>query len=314
MKASPKIFMLATATLLLACADLLTGGTGLTGLDAGIFLKLRLPRMLTAVLAGACLSLAGLQMQSVFRNPLADPHIMGVSAGAGTGAAMATLLIGTSLPAAFSGLTVATAAFLGALLTSMLVVTVASKFQSTTTLLIFGVMLGFIFSALTSILEYSANAESLKVFYSWSAGSFSGCRPMEVSLMAATLLVGAAMTLLNNKGLDIALFGDEYAVLTGINIKSVRNMALISSCLMTGAVTAFCGPLGFVGIVAPHLSRWITGSSVHSKVIPATMLCGASLSLTADFLSQISPAPLPVGSTMAVIGIPIIMAILFKKQ
>lgn len=137
---------------------------------------------------------------------------------------------------------------------------------------------------------------------------------MEVSLMAATLLVGAAMTLLNNKGLDIALFGDEYAVLTGINIKSVRNMALISSCLMTGAVTAFCGPLGFVGIVAPHLSRWITGSSVHSKVIPATMLCGASLSLTADFLSQISPAPLPVGSTMAVIGIPIIMAILFKKQ
>lgn len=167
MKASPKIFMLATATLLLACADLLTGGTGLTGLDAGIFLKLRLPRMLTAVLAGACLSLAGLQMQSVFRNPLADPHIMGVSAGAGTGAAMATLLIGTSLPAALSGLTVATAAFLGALLTSMLVVTVASKFQSTTTLLIFGVMLGFIFSALTSILEYSANAESLKVFYSW---------------------------------------------------------------------------------------------------------------------------------------------------
>ena len=151
MKASPKIFMLATATLLLACADLLTGGTGLTGLDADIFLKLRLPRMLTAVLAGACLSLAGLQMQSVFRNPLADPHIMGVSAGAGTGAAMATLLIGTSLPAALSGLTVATAAFLGALLTSMLVVTVASKFQSTTTLLIFGVMLGFIFSALTSI-------------------------------------------------------------------------------------------------------------------------------------------------------------------
>ena len=109
MKASPKIFMLATATLLLACADLLTGGTGLTGLDAGIFLKLRLPRMLTAVLAGACLSLAGLQMQSVFRNPLADPHIMGVSAGAGTGAAMTTLLIGTSLPAALSGLTVATA-------------------------------------------------------------------------------------------------------------------------------------------------------------------------------------------------------------
>ena len=304
MKSSQRTFILIAVTLCLCGIDLLTGGVGLSGMDAGIFLKLRLPRMLTALLSGACLSLAGLQMQSVFRNPLADPHIMGVSAGAGTGAAAATLLIGASLPAALSGLTVAAAAFAGSLLTSILVATVARNLRNATTLLIFGVMLGFIFSAITSIIEYSASAESLKVFYSWSAGSFSGCRPMEVSLMAATLLVGAAMTLLNNKGLDIALFGDEYAVLTGINIKSVRNMALISSCLMTGAVTAF----------APHLSRWITGSSVHSKVIPATMLCGASLSLTADFLSQISPAPLPVGSTMAVIGIPIIMAILFKKQ
>lgn len=314
MKSSQRTFILIAVTLCLCGIDLLTGGVGLSGMDAGIFLKLRLPRMLTALLSGACLSLAGLQMQSVFRNPLADPHIMGVSAGAGTGAAAATLLIEASLPAALSGLTVAAAAFAGSLLTSILVAAVARNLRNATTLLIFGVMLGFIFSAITSIIEYSASAESLKVFYSWSAGSFSGCRPMEVSLMAATLLVGAAMTLLNNKGLDIALFGDEYAVLTGINIKSVRNMALISSCLMTGAVTAFCGPLGFVGIVAPHLSRWITGSSVHSKVIPVTMLCGASLSLTADFLSQISPAPLPVGSTMAVIGIPIIMAILFKKQ
>ena len=284
-------------------------------MDAGIFLKLRLPRMLTALLSGACLSLAGLQMQSVFRNPLADPHIMGVSAGAGTGAAAGAAT--ESEPGTDTDTVSVTdgkeRAFPGSLLTSILVATVARNLRNATTLLIFGVMLGFIFSAITSIIEYSASAESLKVFYSWSAGSFSGCRPMEVSLMAATLLVGAAMTLLNNKGLDIALFGDEYAVLTGINIKSVRNMALISSCLMTGAVTAFCGPLGFVGIVAPHLSRWITGSSVHSKVIPATML-GASLSLTADFLSQISPAPLPVGSTMAVIGIPIIMAILFKKQ
>ena len=185
MKSRSKILMLAAATMLLAGADLLTGGVGLSGIDAGIFLKLRLPRMLTAVLAGAGLSLAGLQMQSVFRNPLADPHIMGVSAGAGTGAAMATLLIGASLPAAMSGLTVAVAAFLGALLTSMLVVTVASKVQSSTTLLIFGVMLGFIFSAMTSILEYSANAESLKVFYSWSAESV---RPAPVSITAGMTL------------------------------------------------------------------------------------------------------------------------------
>lgn len=314
MKSRSKIFLLTVAVLSLAGIDLATGGAGLGVTDTSIFLKLRLPRMLTAVLTGASLSLAGLQMQSVFRNPLADPHIMGVSAGAGTGAAMATLLIGTSLPAVLSGLTVAAAAFTGALLTSLLVVAVASKFQSAATLLIFGVMLGFIYSAATSILEYSANAESLKVFYSWSAGSFSGSRPGEVAVIAGALFTGTALTYINSKGLDIALFGDEYASLTGADISRIRGVAMIGSCLMAGAVTAFCGPLGFVGIVAPHIARGFLGTSVHLKVIPAVMLTGAGLSLVADILSSAFPAPLPVGSTMALIGIPIILAILMKRR
>lgn len=314
MKSRSKIFLLTVTVLSLAGIDLATGGAGLGVTDTSIFLKLRLPRMLTAVLAGASLSLAGLQMQSVFRNPLADPHIMGVSAGAGTGAAMATLLIGASLPAVLSGLTVAAAAFAGALLTSLLVVTVASKFQSATTLLIFGVMLGFIFSAATSILEYSANAESLKVFYSWSAGSFSGSRPGEVAVIAGALAIGTLLTFINNKGLDMALFGDEYACLAGADISRIRSMAMIGSCLMTGAVTAFCGPLGFVGIVAPHIARRLLGTSVHLKVIPAVMLTGASLTLSADIISNVCPAPLPVGSTMALIGIPIILTILMKRR
>ena len=314
MKCRSKIFLLMAATLLLAGADLFTGGAGLDGLDSSIFLKLRLPRMLTAILAGASLSIAGLQMQSIFRNPLADPHIMGVSAGAGTGAAIATLFIGTSLPAAISGLTTAFAAFLGALITSMLVVTVASKVQSSNTLLIFGVMLGFIFSAETSILEYSANAESLKVFYSWSAGSFSGSRPCEVIVIAGALAIGTLLTIINSKGLDIALFGDEYASLAGADIHRIRNISMAGSCLMAGAVTAFCGPLGFVGIVAPHMARGIMGSSVHATVLPAAMLTGAGLTLTADILSNIFPAPLPVGSTMALIGIPIILVILINRR
>ena len=208
----------------------------------------------------------------------------------------------------------AAAAFAGALLTSLLVVTVASKFQSTTTLLIFGVMLGFIFSAATSILEYSANAESLKVFYSWSAGSFSGSRPGEIAVIAGALLFGAALTYVNSKGLDIALFGDEYASLAGADISRIRGIAMIGSCLMAGAVTAFCGPLGFVGIVAPHIARGFLGTSVHLKVIPAVMLTGAGLSLVADILSNAFHAPLPVGSTMALIGIPIILAILMKRR
>lgn len=299
--------------LALAAADLCVGGSGLVGLDSAIFLKLRLPRMLTALLAGASLALAGEQMQSIFRNPLADPHIMGVSAGAGTGAAVATLLVGTSLPAALSGLTIVSAAFAGALLTSFLVMMVASRFQSTGTLLIFGVMLGFVFSALTSILEYSANAESLKVFYSWSAGSFTGNGPVGIAIIAGALLLGLLLALLNNRGLDLILFGDEYTAMAGANPLRIRNISMIGSCLMAGAVTAFCGPLGFVGIVAPHIARAVAGSSVHLRTIPVTMLVGAGLSLVADILSQVFPTPLPVGSTMAIIGIPIILFILFKK-
>lgn len=309
-----KIFLLAALTVLLAATDLATGGTSLTAVDASIFLKLRLPRMLTAALAGAGLALAGLQMQSVFRNPLADPHIMGVSAGAGTGAAAATLLVGASLPAALSCLTVAAAAFAGAMLTSLLVVAVAAKFQSAGTLLIFGVMLGFIFSAVTSILEYSADAESLKVFYSWSSGSFAGGRPGEVGVIAGALVIGTILAASNSKGLDIALFGDEYATLAGADIRRIRNTALTGSSLIAGAVTAFCGPIGFVGIVAPHIAKALIGSSVHRKAIPVTMLAGASLSLKADILSQAFSSPLPVGSTMALIGIPVIMFILLKKK
>ena len=308
---------LATAcgiTVLLCGIDLLAGGGGIGIPEGGIFMKLRLPRMLSAALAGASLALAGLQMQSLFRNPLADPHIMGVSAGAGTGAAVATLLIGASLPAALSGLTVAGAAFAGALLTSALVAVVASRLHDAPTLLVFGVMLGFVFSAVTAILEYSANAESLKVFYSWSAGSFSGNTLPQAGIMAVAAAVGLALAAMNSSGLDAALFGDDYSAMTGVPIRRVRIVSVIGSCLMAGTVTAFCGPLGFVGIVAPHIARRLAGTSVHWKVIPATMACGASIALAADIISQVFPTPLPVGSTMALIGIPVILAILLKRQ
>lgn len=313
MRLSRKTFLLIIAVILLSVVDLCAGGSGIGMPDGVIFLKLRLPRMVTAVLAGASLALAGLQMQGIFRNPLADPHIMGVSAGAGTGAAVATILVGTSLPAALSGLTVVSAAFMGAILTSVLVMMVASRIQSATTLLIFGIMLGFVFSAITSILEYSANAESLKVFYSWSAGSFIGNGPVGIAIIAGALLVGSVLALLNNRGLDLALFGDDYTSMAGANPSRIRNVSMVGSCLMAGAVTAFCGPLGFVGIVSPHIARSLTGSSVHCRTIPVSMLVGAGLSLVADILSQVFTTPLPVGSTMAIIGIPIIVYILFKK-
>lgn len=313
MKLSLQTVHILAAVLLLMAADLCAGGAGFGLPDKVIFMKLRLPRMLTAILAGASLSLAGLQMQTIFRNPLADPHIMGVSAGAGTGAAIATLIIGSSFPAALSGLTVVSAAFVGALLSSALVMLVSSRIHSATTLLIFGVMLGFVFSAITSILEYSANAESLKVFYSWSAGSFIGNGITGLLIISAALLVGIVLALVANRGLDLLLFGEEYAAMAWANPSHIRNISMVGSCLMAGAVTAFCGPLGFVGIVAPHIARTLTASSVHLRTIPATLLVGSGLSLVADILSQVFPVPLPVGSTMAVIGIPIIIYIMFVK-
>ena len=307
------VAILVVVVAFLAVMDLLCGGAGFGAPGQVIFTKLRLPRMLISILAGASLALAGLQMQTLFRNPLADPHIMGVSAGAGAGAAVATLLIGTSLPGLFSGLTVVSAAFIGALLTSALVVIVASRMRNATTLLIFGVMLGFVFSALTAILEYSANAESLKVFYSWSAGSFISGGYQGIAIISCALLAGLVLALFNNRHLDVALFGEEYSSMAGVSPSLTRNISMIGSCLMAGAVTAFCGPLGFVGIVAPHIARAVAGTSVHIKTIPVTLLTGAGLSLSADILSQVFARPLPVGSTMAIIGIPIIIYILLKR-
>ena len=311
---SSSLLFLPLALLLLAGADLLTGDSGFCFPDPVLFWKLRVPRMLTAAAAGASLAVAGLQMQSLFRNPLADHHIMGVSAGAGTGAAVATLLLGSGsiLTGLFSGLTLVASAFLGAALASLLILLAATRIQRATTLLIFGVMLGFVFSAVTSILAYSADKESLKAFYSWSAGSFVGNRPEDVVLMVLFLLTGTGLAYFNHRGLDIALFGDEYAALSGARVDRIRSKALISSCLLTGAVTAFCGPLGFVGIVSPHIARTLLRSSVHRKVIPATLLVGAGLSVAADLLSQAFPIPLPVGSTLALIGIPIILWILVR--
>ena len=309
--------------LLAACCllDLLTGN-GL-GLPAGAILwKLRLPRMLTALVAGSALGLAGAQMQAIFRNPLADPHIMGVSGGAGLGAAIAALTV-TSLTAGVSagglsalsgGITLVAAAFLGALLTGLLVVAVSARVSSTGTLLLVGVMLGFILSAISSVLQYSAGEESLKLFYSWMAGSFSSVRYQDLVLMAATLLAGMILALSQAKSLDLVLFGDTFASTSGVPLKRLRLVTMLGCSLMTGAVTAFCGPIGFAGIAAPHLARKALGTSRHLAVLPASMTTGACLALLGDILAHIGPTPLPVGSTLAIVGIPLIVWLLWRGR
>lgn len=279
-----------------------------------ILLDLRMPRVATALLAGAALALSGAQMQAVFRNPLADPHIMGVSAGAGLGAAIATLLMAGAGGSLLAGLSVSAAAFLGAGVISVAIILAAGRLHNGSTLLVFGILLGFILSAITAILEYSANEESLKFFYIWSAGSFAGRRVSEIALLGGALVLGLVLALVGAKGLDLLLFGEDYAALSGAPVRRIRARAMISACLLTGATTAFCGPLGFVGIVAPHIVRRLTGTSRHARVLPLSMIAGGILTLIADLLSQAARVPLPVGSTLALVGIPLILMILLPRK
>lgn len=311
-------FLGALLVVALAAADAFTGQVRLDSseLSRTVLWHLRAPRILVAILAGASLSLAGTQMQALFRNPLADPHIMGISGGAGLGAAIATASTGTAVTAGgalLSGIPVTAAAFAGAVLTTILIIGISSRIKSTTTLLVFGVMLGFIFSAIISIIEYSTSEESLKAFYGWSAGSFTTTGATAQWTMAAALAAGICIALAVSKGLDLSLFGEEYASLAGNDTALTRNLSLTGCCLVTGAVTAFCGPLGFVGIVAPHITRALARTSRHSVILPLCMLTGAAMSLCADILSHVWGTPLPVGSTMALIGIPVVIFILLKK-
>ena len=295
------IIMLALACL----ADITWGGHA--GHD--IMLHLRLPRMTTALLAGAAMALSGSQMQSIFRNPLADPHIMGISSGAALGAALTTMCTG----AALCGASIALAAAIGAAGAAAIILYASNRFRNASILLIFGVMLGFIITAIVSILQFSTDAESLKIFYSWSAGSFSNTTWGETAIIAGTLTAGLIMATFNHKGLDLILFGDEFTELSGGNPSRIRMSALLSCSLMTGAVTAFCGPLGFVGIIGPHIAKATLGTSAHKAVLPTSILTGGLIGVCADLISRMFPSPMPVASTMALLGIPVILYIMLKR-
>ena len=281
---------------------------------ARILVLVRLPRVLTALTAGAALALSGAQMQSIFRNRLADPHIMGVSAGAGLGAAVAALALPAAMSPAFTGLSMAAAASAGALASAALILAVSFRMKRSSSLLICGVMAGFIISAIISILQFGAGAEELKMFYSWSAGNFTGTGMGGVTIMAVALLAGAAIAAANAKGLDIMLFGDEFALLSGARPRQTRTAALFSASLMTGAVTAFCGPIGFVGIVAPHMARRLSGTARHAAVLPMSMATGGLFGVTADLLCQAGSLPVPAGSMMALTGIPFVLAMIISGK
>ena len=300
---SKKYFLLFCTVCLLAAVDLLAGGLNYGELTQTILLELRLPRMLCAVLAGIALAQGGMQMQAIFRNPLADPHVLGISsAGLLTGAA------------ASGGWTLAAAAFAGAILAGVGVVAVSSRFQGVATLLIFGLLLGFIFSAITTLIQYFGSEESLKLYHSWVSGSFASCSGQGLIYIGISAVIGISIAATNLKGMDVILFGDEFAAAAGARVPVIRLKALLSCCLMTATVTAFCGPIGFVGIIAPHIAKAVFGTSVHSKLMLPVALTGAGITLLADIIAQLFSTPVPVGATIALVGVPVIMFILLGKK
>lgn len=299
--------------------DLLVGSVNIPvsalwtdGLEHHILLSLRLPKALTAILAGVALPLAGLVMQTLFRNPLAGPYILGVSSGATLGVA-ALMLTGTLFGfAATSGLTILFA-IAGALLILLGVLALSAKLQSSVSLLIVGMMIGSIAGALVNVMQNFANPDSLKLFIVWTLGSLSAVTWHEMQWLAPMIIAGTLLTVMLIKPLNGLVLGEQYAESLGINIRRTRLLIILATGLLAGAITAFCGPIAFVGVAVPHVARGLMQSANHRITLPATALLGADLMLICDIISSAFTYPLPISTVSALFGAPIVIYIMLKK-
>ncbi|MBO6222330.1 MAG: iron ABC transporter permease [Bacteroidales bacterium] len=306
-------------------ADLVLGSAGLgleelfsTDVGRDILFSFRLPKALVAMVCGAALAVCGLQMQTLFRNPLADPYILGVSSGAGLGIAlylMGTSLLGASKSMLVNSLGSAGAALAGALLVTLLLLYVSGRVKGSLTLLVFGVMIGFIASAMVNLLQYASNAHSLKAYVLWTMGSFAALDGIQITVLFVLVALGLILAVWNIKDLNALLPGEEYAAAVGLNIKRIRTRILISTTLLSGAVTAFCGPVGFLGIAVPHIARFIFRNADHRVLLPSCALLGAVLTVFADTLSELpgTGSVIPINTVAALLGIPVIIAILLRR-
>ena len=312
--------------LLLALLDVCSGSiwisplstlnSQLSTLNSQLLLHLRLPKMLTAILAGASLSVAGLMMQTLFRNPLAGPYILGVSSGASLGVALVTMVT-TILPLAFSlspHSLIATSAIIGSVLTMMLVMLFAKRIRNNVTLLIVGMMVGNIAGALVNMIQNFANPDSLKLFIVWTLGSLSGVSWDELPILTIGIVLAAILVLMLIKPLNGLLLGEDYARGLGIHVERTRWMMVLASCLLAGSVTAFCGPIAFIGVAVPHIARGIFATSNHRLTVPASALIGANILLVCDILCNLGTYSLPISTMSALFGAPIILWIVLKKK
>ena len=305
---------LGVALLLLFVLDVCKGGPdwmwpfgSLSDLDSRILMDIRFPKALTAVLAGASLSVSGLMMQTLFRNPLAGPYTLGVSSGASLGVAFITM---------YSAMTVMVpiAACIGALAVLLLVLAVSKRVKNNVSLLIVGIMFGSIAGALVSLLQNIANPDALKVFIAWTLGSLSSVSWDDMVFLGPILAAGAVFVLLTLKPLNGLLLGEDYARGLGIHVGRTRLFIVLATGLLAGGVTAFCGPIAFIGVAVPHIARGIFRTSNHRITLPASLLIGACLLLLCDFICSLFTYPLPISTVSALFGAPIIIWIIMKKN
>lgn len=290
--------------------DALTGGDCPPAV-ASIVINIRLIKAVVAILAGAAISVSGLQMQTLFRNPLAGPYVLGISSGASLGVAI--FLLGAplfGLSPSMSALGIAGAAWAGSALVLLIVGAVASRIKDIMVILILGMMFSSGISAVVQILQYLSRDESLKAFVLWTMGSLGDVTVSQLWILLPAVAVGMLLAIFTIKPLNLLLFGEEYARTMGLDIKRSRSLLFLSTTLLAGTVTAFCGPIGFIGLAMPHVTRMLFRTSDHRKLVPATLLTGAVVLLICDIISKL--LTLPINSITALLGIPIIIFVVLK--
>lgn len=319
-RTSTLFVLVALLTGLLFCLDLTVGSVGiplgevlsaLTGGDcapatAKIVLNIRLVKALTALMAGAALTVSGLQMQTLFRNPLAGPYVLGISSGASLGVALVVLAgIGSSLG-------IAGAAWIGAAAVLIVIAAVGQRIKDIMVILILGMMFSSGVSAVVQILQYISREDALKTFVIWTMGSLGDVTAGQLLVLVPAVAAGLVLAVVTIKPLNLLLFGEEYARTMGLNIRRSRALIFLSTTLLAGTVTAFCGPIGFIGLAMPHVTRLLFRNSDHRVLVPATMLTGASVLLVCDLVSKLFV--LPINAITAFLGIPIVVWVVLRNK
>ena len=280
-----------------------------------IVLDIRLIKAVVAILTGMALSVSGLQMQTLFRNPLAGPYVLGINSGASLGVALFILgmpLLGIATNSTMSSIGTAGAAWLGSALILAFVASVSTRIKDIMVILILGMMISSGVSAVVQILQYLSNEEALKSFVIWTMGSLGDVTTNQLHLMLPAVLIGLVVSVAVIKPLNLLLLGEQYARTMGLNVRRSRYLIFLSTTLLAGTVTAFCGPIGFVGLAIPHIARMLFSNADHRILLPASALCGAVVLLTCDIISKW--LTLPINTITALLGIPIVIWVVIRNK